>query len=66
MASKRQIASVALPGGLLMWLATFTAISGSLSVYFYLRGGVFLASWFGLVMSARHLLLLLFTPVQQE
>jgi magnesium-transporting ATPase (P-type) len=44
-----------MPTGLLAGLLVSRVVMGSLSVYFYLRGGVLLAWWWGLLLQSRHL-----------
>jgi len=48
-----------MPTGLLAGLLVSRVAMGSLSVYFYLRGGVLLAWWWGLLLQSRHLWTLL-------
>jgi len=44
-----------IPMGLLLALLVSRVALGALTVYFYLRGGVLLAWWWGLLLQSRHL-----------
>ena len=44
-----------MPTALLAGFLVCRVAMGSLSVYFYLRGGVLLAWWWGLLLQSRHL-----------
>jgi hypothetical protein len=52
---KTHASPVRLPTPLLLGLLVSRVAMGTLSVYFYLRGGVLLAWWWGLLLQSRHL-----------
>jgi hypothetical protein len=53
---KARISSTPIPPGLLSAIVVARIIGGLLSLYFYLRGGVILVCWWGLLLQARLLL----------
>jgi len=55
-ALKANTYSPPLPALMLAQLLVLRIASGFLAVWFYLRGGIFLAWWIGLIIEARHLL----------
>lgn len=56
LASKAHASGTTIPPGLLIGVATVRIVIASFSVYFYLRGGVWLVSWWTLLLHARHLI----------
>jgi len=53
---RTQVSPRPFPHGLFMELFALHVVMGYLGVWFYLRGGIFLASWLSLLIEARHLL----------
>lgn len=55
LALKHRASPLAMPPGLLLELLLVRIAAGCLSVYFFLRGGVGLVWWWGLLLQGRHL-----------
>jgi hypothetical protein len=55
LAIKNHASPTPMPTPLLLGLLASRVAMGALSVYFYLRGGVLLAWWWGLLLQTRHL-----------